>query len=293
MHTLKRYCCLLRVQHYVKNFLILFPLFFGQALFHVPLLCRVLLGTASFCFLSSAVYIFNDFCDLESDRLNSLKCLRPLASGEVSCTGARAAALLSVLLSLVLGLLAGGWQAYVFLGLYGAVNLLYSLKLKHVPIMDIMLLVFGYLLRLIYGSYLAGISISRWMYLTVLSICFYVALGKRRNELRANGPAGRTVFGSRGYTYEFLDKNMYLFLGMAMVFYCLWAAAPENGSRLGGDYLLWTVPVMISICLRYDMLAERSQKADPVSILLKDRPLVLLLFVAGTAFLVLLYAPQL
>ena len=106
-------------------------------------------------------------------------------------------------------------------------NLLYSFGLKNVPVADIAILVSGFLLRVLYGSSITGIEISKWLYLTVIAMSFYLGLGKRRNELEKHGgESTRKVL--EAYNKNFLDKNMYMCLSLAIVFYSLWCTDPNT-----------------------------------------------------------------
>ena len=199
---MKNYLRLLRPKHYVKNVLVLLPLFFSGRFFERMPLCVGLLGFAAFCLLSSLVYIVNDLRDAPADRLHPTKCRRPIASGAVGVSSALALAAALGAAVLLLGILArfpaGSWLC---MGVYLLVNLGYSFGLKNVPILDVALLVSGFLLRVLFGASVTGITISNWLYLTVVSISFYLALGKRRGELR------RQLSDARGRVLLALERG--------------------------------------------------------------------------------------
>ncbi len=284
---LKQYVKLVRVHHYIKNLLIFFPLFFSVDLLDLSLLGNCLLGFAGFSFLSSVVYIFNDLRDIESDRLHTEKRRRPLASGAVSKKSA-------LILAAVFGALAVSTQIFissrrlycvVVLCIYFLINFFYSMGGKHFSIIDIFLLVGGFFLRLYYGSVLTGIPISGWMYLTIVSLSFYLVLGKRRNELLQQKDKTRKVLTQ--YNYNFLDKMMYMFLGMTLVFYSMWLVGNSN------RFLYLTIPLVMIICMQYSLLVERSSSGDPVDVLLSSKLLLLFVVLLGLLFFVGLYlAPR-
>ena len=228
---------LMRPKHYIKNCLIFVSITFDRNLFHGPVLLQALLGFAAFCLLTSAVYVINDIRDVEADRQHEVKRGRPIASGAVSIPAAWALAAALFLCALAIQLAAFGTKGnslFLFLA-YFAVNLGYSLGLKHVPFLDIVLLVMGFVLRVVYGADIVGSSTSAWVYLTVFSLSFYLGLGKRRNELARlpqGGGATRRVL--QYYSYEFLDKFMYLCLTLAVTFYALWSARSEE-RRVGKE----------------------------------------------------------
>jgi len=287
---MKKHLKLMRIKHYIKNVLVLVPFIFSGNLFQPFYLVRAIVGFLAFSLLSSAVYIVNDIRDAESDRLHPTKKTRPIASGEIS---KRSAAILGVVLLLctaVLQYFAGAvhWYAWILLGLYLALNIAYSLKLKNIPILDVAILVSGYVLRVLYGATLGGIEISRWLYLTVIAMSFYLGLGKRRNELiRLDPNAKREVL--RFYNREFLDKNMYMCLALTIAFYSLWAVDPITTARIQSTGLIWTVPLVILICMSYSLHIERDSDGDPIEVLLGDKLLLSLVLLLGLSWVLLIY----
>lgn len=265
---------LMRPKHYLKNFLVLVPLFFDLKLFQETVLLRAVLGFTIFSFLSSMVYIVNDLHDRESDRYHEDKKNRPLASGAVSvleacvlfCVLAAAVAVLNIPVQ---------GKAFYLLVLYFMLNLLYSTKMKDVPLLDVIILVSGFLLRLLYGAQITGIAVSFWLYMTVMSASFYMGLGKRRNELLKNKVCPEKIrHVLKFYTDEFLDKNMYMCMGMAVMFYALWANAAETVEKIGSSYQVWTVPLVIVIAMKYSLDIESGEYADPIEVITKDKGMV-------------------
>lgn len=287
---MKPYVKLMRVKHYIKNVLILLPLLFGGQLFQPALLWKALCGFAAFCLLSSAVYIINDIRDAPYDREHPTKRFRPIASGEVSKTAGiiLAACLLAASVVLQYFSFAAQWTTWLFLLAYLVLNLGYSMGLKNVPIVDIAILVSGYLLRLLYGSALTGIEISNWLYLTVISMSFYLGLGKRRNELaRQTDGTKRKVL--QFYNYGFLDKNMYLCLALTIAFYSLWSVDPVTIARVHTSNIVWTVPLIILICMRYSLQIEGNSGGDPVEVLLGDKVLLALVGLLALVMVAIIY----
>lgn len=180
-------------------------------------------------------------------------------------------------------------MASFLLLLYLCLNVAYSMGLKNVPILDVSILVSGFLLRLICGAVAADIVVSNWLYLTVISLAFYLALGKRRNELKKT--AGNTRSVLKKYPESFLDKNMYLFLALAIVFYALWSVDPVTIGFYGlaAKGLVWTVPLLCLITLRYSFDVEGDSDGDPVEVVVHDIPLMLLCLVYAMCMFSLLY----
>lgn len=278
------YIRLLRPRHYVKNGLILLPLVFSGRFFERAPLSAAAMGFAAFCLLSSLIYVVNDVRDAEADRCHPTKCRRPIASGAVSVHAAWCIAAALAAATLAVGLAAAfpvsGW---VCLGTYLLVNLGYSFGLKNVPILDIALLVSGFLLRVLFGAAITGIVISNWLYLTVVSASFYLALGKRRGELRRRNDHSRAVL--RYYNEAFLSRSMSTCQTLAIVFYSLWSMDEGNS----GTHLIWTVPLVICLCLKYSLTVEGDSDGDPVEVIFHDKALLVLAAVFAAVTMALLY----
>jgi len=126
-------------------------------------------------------------------------------------------------------------------------------------------------IRVLYGGYSVGIEVSKWLYLAILAFSFYLALGKRRNEIRVNGTQTRKV--NKHYNQEFLDKNMYVCLGLTIVYYSLWAIDPTQKHKL----MYLSIPVVIMIAMLYSLTIEGSgSDGDPISVLLSNKALLIL-----------------
>ena len=282
---MKKYVKLMRVHHYMKNLLLLLPLFFSGRMSDGRLFFQGLLAFVAFSLMASAIYIFNDMMDVERDRSHSTKKNRPLASGAVSLQNAGVLAGVLLFLSLGCHFLCGilrpvpTWSV-LYLLLYLGLNVAYSWGLKAVPLMDIAILASGYLIRVLYGAALSGIAVSSWLYLTVTAAAFYLGFGKRRGELLREGQT-REVLAY--YSVDYLDKSMYMCLGLVLVFYSLWCADPMvlPSVRAGGNPLVWTVPLVLLICLKYNLNLEKTSDGDPVEVVLHDKWLLLLVLAFG------------
>lgn len=284
---MKKYLQLIRIKHYIKNGLIFLPVFFSQNLLHFDILKNVLLSFLAFSFMCSTVYVVNDLKDIKKDRKHPEKKKRPLASGIVSKHEAYIIILILFILSLFLNFIANGNNifSYLLLLLYLVINILYSFGFKNVPILDVVILVSGFLIRIIYGSVITGIDISSWLYLTVMSMAFYLGLGKRRKELEKNSSNSRKVLSK--YSKEFLDKNMYLCMGLTIMFYSLWTIDPIIQSSY--KLMVWTVPIVLIICMLYSLDIEGSSFGDPVEVVTKNKPLLLLIFIYIIIVFVIFY----
>lgn len=267
------YLKLMRVKHYIKNLLIFLPLIFSMNFYDLNKDIKTLIGFILFSLVSSIIYIINDINDIEKDKNHPRKCKRPLASGEV--TKKEAYVLLIILaLIVIIGnvILRASWYSIVILVSYLILNILYSKILKNIPIIDVICLVIGFVLRVIYGASLIDVQVSNWLYLTIISFAFYLALGKRRNELQAGGDTRKVL---KFYNKEFLDKNMYMFLTLMLVFYSMWCVDESNITKFNNK-LIYTVPILMIIAMKYSFDIENSAEGDPVEVLLSDKVLMIL-----------------
>lgn len=273
---------LLRLPHWIKNGLIFLPLIFGGGLTNGTLFLTTLAGALCFCCLASAIYVMNDLADAESDRLHEIKKFRPLAARTVSEKTAKALLALMLTLTAAGTVLLKNGAAAVLLAAYFLCNAAYSRGAKRIPILDIVLLVSGFLIRLFYGAVLIDEEVSPWLYMTVMTMACYLALGKRRNDLLAGENNGVLKF----YTPAFLDKFMTVCQTLTIAFYALWAMSP---SVLHSASVIWTVPLVIVICMKYGLNIETRKYADPVDVLLNDKVLCALTALYGAIMTGLLY----
>ena len=290
---MKTYMQLLRIHHYLKNGLIFLPLLFSGRLFQFQLLVETIVGYISFSLIASSIYIYNDIQDIEKDKLHPLKKNRPIASGVISKKKATIVGVIVFLLALLIQL--GGYlyfhnvgfiYATVIMLIYFVMNVLYSKGLKNIPIIDVMILAFGFVLRVLYGGALTDTEISNWLFLTVLSICMFAGFGKRRNEMIKNKSQSRKVL--QEYTKNFLDKSMYLFLSLALVFYSLWCT---NGFRfMETNLLTYSVLFVIFIVLKYALTIELDSYWDPIDVILKDKTLMIVSVIYIVYMVVAIYA---
>lgn len=286
---------LMRPKHWIKNVLVFFPAVFGGALAVPSALVPSILGFFSLCAAASGIYVVNDLADVERDRANPRKATRPIASGAVAPAFARIIAATLFFLALVLDVLAstlgpGGLvESVTCLVVYVGVNLAYSKGLKAVPVVDVAILAMGYFLRVLLGSFLTGIEISTWLYLTVISLSFYLGLGKRRGErvtAAADGGQVREVVAL--YTGDFLTSNMTVFFTLGLVFYSLWATDDVNVAATSGR-MAWTIPLVFLICLRYSFLLDRERHGDPVEVVFADKALMALICVFAVVMIAIIY----
>ena len=262
----------MRPKQWAKNVFIFTALVFDRKLLDLPALTRTLAGAVLFSLIASAVYIFNDIADREGDQQHPTKKLRPIASGEL---GIRAAWMLGIML-LVISLPLAYMLAPEFLIIcvvYFTLNLLYSTKLKHIPLIDVLILASFYLLRVISGTSLIEVKrFSPWLYVVTSLFALFIGLGKRRAELVLQlDSSGNTRPVLDGYSIELLDQLINIVSGTTIVSYSLYTFSapnlPENHS------MMLTIPFVVYGIFRYLYLIQIGQGGAPEDIAFADRPL--------------------
>ncbi|MBI3513716.1 MAG: UbiA prenyltransferase family protein [Proteobacteria bacterium] len=264
---------LLRPHQWVKNLFVAAPLFFTPSALNAGSVVDVLLGLLCFCALSSAVYILNDAMDREADRVHPDKRHRPLAAGTVP---------LGLALAIMVGLALGGLALAVALSvrfagialLYLLINALYSLKLKSVSIVDVILVSLGFVLRVYGGAELIHVLPSVWIIVCTGLLALFLALAKRRDDLVKQLDTDHRG-ALKGYTKPFIDTSITAVLGGLLVSYLIYTTDPAVMSRIGSPHLYLTTPFVIAGVLRYlqiTLVEERS--GSPTLLALTDRFLV-------------------
>ena len=278
---------LIRIHHYIKNVLVFFPLFFNGSIFNIQLLITSFMGFLVFGLISSIVYIINDLHDVDKDKLHPIKSKRPIASGEINPKQAKFVLLFLLFVVCCIHILFFQILASLkWLVLYLILNIMYSYGLKNKPIIDIAILVSGFLIRVLYGADITGITLSNWLILTVMSVSFYLALGKRRNEYQDHGNKTRAVL--KYYNYEFLDKNMTVSLALSDIFYSLWCMNMIE-QKIYSSTLVWTIPIILLIQMKYSLDIEGSSDGDPVEVLFHDKLLIGMVALYVIILVVILY----
>ena len=269
---MKTWLALFRVQQYVKNLFVFFPLFFAGEILEVDLIQPTLLAFISFCLIASAVYIFNDSRDISQDREHPVKKLRPLASGEIAINKALQVACALVIAGMLLATQIS-WDVAQLLMAYLIINLAYSLYLKHIPIVDVSVVALGFWLRLLVGSVVSGVSLSLWIQLMTFLLALFIALAKRRDDVlltEKDGLCTRKVVD--GYNLEFVGLSMMLMGSVTIVCYIMYCLSPEVQTRVGSQNLVITVVFVVIGILRYMQLTfVESKSGAPVKILFTDR----------------------
>jgi len=280
----------MRLPQWPKNAFVLAPLVFGGVLLEPDAVLRALLAFAVFCCASSAVYLVNDIRDREADRLHPLKCQRPLAAGTLRVSTASAAAFGLVLLAAAGGYRLGAEFCWV-VAVYLVLNLFYTLGLKNVVILDVLIVSLGFVLRVLAGGAAIQVDISRWLTLCTIFVALFLVLSKRRHEillLADDASLQRSVL--REYSAPFLAQMINVVTASAVVCYALYAAAPETAEKYNTEYLVYTLPMVLFGIFRYLFLMYRKQtKKNPTEAMLTDLPFLINILLWGLAVTLIVY----
>lgn len=264
----------MRPKQWVKNGFVLAPVLFARKITHVDRLQMAMIAFFVFCLAASSVYLLNDAMDAEKDRRHPDKCHRPIASGRLDKQFALIVASVMFASSLAVAYALSPWFAAA-LAIYLVNNLLYSLRLKNVVVLDVMMVAMGFILRVLGGSWAIRVVPSDWILLCTLLLSLFLAFCKRRAEiikLGAESNEHRKVLS--GYSIAMLDQANAVLLGATIVSYAIYTTNPATIERFGSDHLVYTVPFVIYGLLRYLYLIHMKQLGgNPTDALLADRPL--------------------
>jgi decaprenyl-phosphate phosphoribosyltransferase len=299
---IRRYLCrmsfislfqLIRIEHWVKNLFLFLPAFFAARLNEWPVLENALLGFLAFSLIASSVYILNDLVDAPQDRNHPDKRNRPIASGAIGPK--QAIAVLVILLGSGTALAAFlSPVMLIFSLLYFVVNIFYSFSLKHIAIVDVSLIGLGFLLRVLAGGAVTGVSVSHWLIVMTFLLALILGLAKRRGEyvIATGGHTFRKAL--EGYNLPFLDVSITVCSTVTIVAYLMYCFSPEVTSRIGSTNIFYTAFFVIVGILRYLQLALVFNRTEsPTRALLHDRFLQIVLLAWIGAFVWLLYGKRL
>ncbi|MGN7823761.1 decaprenyl-phosphate phosphoribosyltransferase [Chitinophaga sp. 22536] len=287
-----KYIKLLRPAHWAKNVFLFIPLFFAGEIFNVAKMLDLLLAFIAFSITASSIYIINDYQDIEADRKHPVKCKRPLASGEISKPAGLAMFLLCVALGGGLAWLVSSKFAFV-VGIYFVMNLLYSFGLKHISILDIIILAIGFVLRVKAGGIAGGIAISEWLMVMIFLLALFMAIAKRRDDVLIRLESGQEMRkAAKGYNPDFLNVMLSLVSAVIIVCYLMYTMAPETQVRFHTYRLYYTTLFVIGGLLRYLQITYvENNTGSPTKILYKDRFIQLTILLWVLSFYVLIYWP--
>jgi 4-hydroxybenzoate polyprenyltransferase len=279
----------MRVNQWVKNLFVFLPLFFSGNLFNIDLLIESFYGFLIFSCVASSIYIINDYVDIEKDKKHPEKKNRPLASGKISKQNAFILFLVLLVLTCFLLWTFGTLQVAILVGIYFLMNIAYSFKLKQVAILDVMIIAFGFLLRVFVGGYMTGILVSDWTILLVFDLALILALGKRRGELVNAELEGVTRKSLDGYNLNFLNSALAITCTVAVICYMMFILSPETQSKFH-HYIIYTFVFVFAAVLRYlQQTFVYAKTESPTKLIFKDHFIQLLIVMWGISYVLLIY----
>ena len=279
----------MRPRQWSKNIFIFAALVFDKQLLILHAFERTAAGFVLFCLISSAVYIFNDLADIEPDREHPVKKNRPIPSGKLPVSIAVTAGVLLVIAALSFGFWLSPDFALV-LAVYFLINLAYSKWLKHIPILDVLVLAAGFVLRVGAGVTIIHVErFSPWLYVVMTLLALYLGFGKRRAELAllaTDASAHRKVL--EGYSIPLLDQYIMIVSGTTIVAYSLYTFSAPNVPA--NHSMMLTIPFVLYAIFRYLYLVQiKHAGGEPEEILLSDRPLQMALFLWALVVVAVFY----
>jgi 4-hydroxybenzoate polyprenyltransferase len=264
-----------RPRQWPKNALIFAAVLFSKNIFQPMMVAKVAAAFIVFCLITGATYLFNDILDREKDRLHPEKSKRPIAAGVLPVQIAMGAVMFAV---------AGGLTAAWFLGplffivalLYLALQVSYSLLLKHIVIVDVLAITTGFVLRVLAGAVVIGVAISSWLLVCTFLLALFIALCKRRHELvllADSAATHRRVLGE--YSIQLLDQMISVSTASTVLAYTLYTLSEQTIAKFHTEKLVYTVPFVVYGIFRYLFIVHiRQSGGSPETVLLTDVPLI-------------------
>ena len=299
------YIKLLRPKDWAKNLFLFIPLFFSGELFNWHEYPRLIAGVIVFCCVASSIYIINDYRDIEDDKKHPVKSKRPLASGAVSKTVAIIICIVLLLIGFTLAYFIRDKFLFV-VAIYFILNLGYSFGLKNIPILDIVIVAAGFVLRVKGGAVIIMVGVSEWLTIMVFLLALFMAIGKRRDDVLIKLSSGTDMRKAvKGYNLDFLNVVLALVCAVIIVAYLMYSMSPDVQQRLaslaqrnqsgevaiGGAYRLYytTLFVLAGIMRYLQIIFVQADSGSPTKILYKDRFIQLTLVLWIASFFFILY----
>jgi 4-hydroxybenzoate polyprenyltransferase len=285
----------MRPRQWTKNAIVVAGIVFDGQLFNPNSLTRVVASFVLLCLISGAIYIINDLVDIESDRQHPKKRFRAIASGQVPVGVARAEAVVLILVSIGGALLFSTGLALILLA-YLVLHLLYSWKLKHIVILDLLTVAAGFVLRVAAGVVVVHVqAFSPWLYTCTALLALFLIIGKRRQELLELGDgAGKIRATLETYNLPLLDDMLRMVMTSTLIAYLLYTIEAPSVLLAGTKLALVTVPFVLYALWRYLYLIHvKGEGSAPEDVLLRDRPLQVSILLWGLTFVLILYFPHL
>lgn len=312
---MKEYVKLIRPQQWIKNVFVFVPMFFGGNLLNAEDLAKSVITFFAFSFVASAIYCFNDIIDVEADRGHAHKRMRPIASGAVSVM--QGYAVMAVMLALSILCVALLWYVdlVIFTGLstrvalssasllgnatlvgaillsYFALNVAYCLWLKAFAIVDVCVVAFGFVLRVLAGGLATDVQLSKWIVLMTFLLTLFMSFAKRRDDVLIMNETGKTPRRNTSeYNLTFINQAITIVASVMLVCYIMYTVSPEVTNHFHTRHLYLTSVFVLVGLLRYVQITVVDENSgDPTKVILHDRFTQAIVLLWGLAFLVIIY----
>lgn len=286
---------LIRPHQWLKNVFVMIPMFFGGSLLDPSDIRASVVTFFAFSFIASSVYCFNDIIDVEADRRHPVKCKRPIASGAISVRSAWALMALMFLLSVGTVCLLDTYSHVINVGLviliYYILNILYCSKLKQYAIVDVCIIAFGFVLRVLAGGFATDIALSKWLVLMTFLLTLFLSFAKRRDDvLRMNETGEPPRKNTIRYNLTFINQAITITASVTLVCYIMYTVSPEVVNRFHSDLLYLTSVFVLLGLLRYIQITVVDKRSgDPTKMMLRDRFTQCVVLLWALTFLVQIY----
>lgn len=284
-----KYLHLFRVKQYIKNVFMFLPLFFSANLFNFQLLLKVTIGALILSLASSSIYILNDIKDIEEDKLHPEKSKRPIAAGEISVKQAAWIAIFNCIFSITCAFFLDKIFA-IYVLFYLILNYFYSIKLKQIAILDIIIIAAGFVIRVLAGGLLANVAPSQYLILMTFLISVFIALAKRYDDILLKEKGKKTRKNIDGYNKEFILTAIAVIAAVNIVSYILYSLSDEITAQFDSKYVYITSFFVITGFLRYLQITfVNCTSCSPTKILYKDKFIISTIMLWLLSFIVIIY----
>ncbi len=284
---------LIRPKQWIKNVIVLLPVFFGGELFSVSDVLTACVAMVSFCFAASSIYCLNDIVDVADDRRHPMKCYRPLASGAISVRTGYALMILMIGLSMATLLLLPAHKAEAagIVIFYWVLNIAYCVYLKQHAIIDVCIVAFGFVLRLLVGGVATEITLSKWIVLMTFLLMLFLSFAKRRDDVvRMNETGTAPRKNTIRYNLTFINQAITMTASVTLVCYVMYTVSPEVQANYHSEYLYLTSIFVLLGLLRYlQITVVDKHSGDPTKVILRDRFTQAVVLAWGLTFLLMIY----
>ncbi len=285
------YFQLIRAHHYVKNIMIFLPYFFAGSINDLFTTFSAFKAFFSFCFTASFIYIINDLKDIESDKHHPTKSKRPLASGAIKPMHAIVIGLALLTAGLLMASRVNN-EVLLLITIYLLMNIAYSFGLKNIAILDVFIVAFGFVLRILVGGASTNLVISKWLIITTFLLSLGLVLGKRYDDivLTNKDVSGNIRRVTKKYNLEFIRNALVMVFTLATMCYIIYSIDPLIETKFKSHYFYTTsLPVVLGVFRYFAIVFIENKSASPVKIALRDTFILACILIWVSMFLYFIY----